>query len=274
MIEGDGLGASEAWPGAHKSAGWLAADGQWSVRGHAQRPFALASVTKLLTATAVLVATQEEIVSLDEPAGPAGSTVRHLLAHASGLSFEGRDPVAPPGRRRIYGNAGFDALADLVAQRAGLPFASYAAEAVTAPLAMVDTRFGTSAAHGASSTGRDLLRFAGELLRPGSVLAPETLIEATTPQFPDLGGILPGFGRQDPNPWGLGFELRDAKSPHWMPSESSPATFGHFGQSGAFLWVDPEADLACFGLCDKPFGPWAVSAWPALGAAVLAAAGA
>jgi CubicO group peptidase (beta-lactamase class C family) len=72
-----------------------------------------------------------------------------------------------------------------------------------------------------------------------------------------------------PNDWGLGFELRDRKSPHWTGTRNSPATFGHFGAAGTFLWVDPDAGLACAVLTDEPFGPWAVEAWPALGDAVL-----
>ena len=84
--------------------------------------------------------------------------------------------------------------------------------------------------------------------------------------------MLPGFGRQRPNPWGLGFEVMGTKAPHWMPPEASPRTFGHFGQSGAFLWVDPDAGVACVGLGDQPFGDWAREEWPRLGAAVLDAA--
>jgi CubicO group peptidase (beta-lactamase class C family) len=87
--------------------------------------------------------------------------------------------------------------------------------------------------------------------------------------FPGLVGVLPGFGRQDPNDWGLGPELRDHKSPHWTGSHNSPRTFGHFGQAGGFLWVDPEAGLACACLTDRPFGPWAAEAWPALADDVL-----
>ena len=101
------------------------------------------------------------------------------------------------------------------------------------------------------------------------MLSPITLAEATAPVFPDLAGVVPGFGRQDPNPWGLGFELRDGKRPHWTPQQASPATFGHFGRSGTFLWVDPEAGVACVALTDRPFGQWAIDAWPALGDLVL-----
>jgi CubicO group peptidase (beta-lactamase class C family) len=88
--------------------------------------------------------------------------------------------------------------------------------------------------------------------------------------FPGLTGVLPGFGRQDPNDWGLGFELRDRKSPHWTGGRSSPATYGHFGRSGTFLWVDPQARAACVCLTDREFGPWAARAWPELTDAVLA----
>lgn len=245
-------------------------DGRSATGGEAGEVFALASVTKVLTATAVLVAAEEEIVDLDEPAGPPGSTVRLLLCHASGLPFEGATPIAEPGRRRIYGNAAFEVLGELVAQRAGIAFATYLREAVCGPLAMTSTTVPGSPAHGGRSTVEDLLRLCRELLEPTLVLAPTTLAEATTAQLPDLDGVLPGYGRQSPNPWGLGFELHGRKEPHWMPPAASAASFGHFGRSGSFLWVDPALGVACVALSDVPFGPWAIDAWPALGAAVLA----
>ena len=99
-----------------------------------------------------------------------------------------------------------------------------------------------------------------------------TLAEATTVQFPGLNGTIPGFGHQKPNDWGLGLELRGHKSPHWTGTQSSPATFGHFGQSGTFLWVDPDAGLAAVVLTDRDFGDWARPRWPELSDAVLDAA--
>jgi CubicO group peptidase (beta-lactamase class C family) len=90
--------------------------------------------------------------------------------------------------------------------------------------------------------------------------------------FPGLVGVLPGYGRMEPNDWGLGFELRDTKEPHWTGRRNSPRTFGHFGQSGSFLWVDPEAGLACACLSDRRFGDWAKKAWPRLSDAVVAEA--
>ncbi len=270
----DGLEGLDTWPGTHRAGGWRRADGATATRGPTDLALPLASVTKLLTAAAVLVAVQEEVVALDEPAGPPGATVRLLLCHASGLPFDGDEPIAEPGQRRIYGNQAFERLGELVAERAGVPFSEYLHDGVVGPLGMTATAVEGSPARDGVSTVDDLLRFAGELLHPGAVLAPEVLREATTPQLPDLTGVLPGFGRRAPNPWGLGFELRDHKDPHWTPPDASPATFGHFGQSGAFLWVDPDAGVACAVLGDEPFGDWAQRAWPTLGSSVLAAAAA
>jgi len=173
-----------------------------------------------------------------------------------------------PGRRRIYSNRGFELLGALVAERAGMPFADYLAEGVLAPLGMAATRLVGTAAAGLVGPLDDLVRLGSELLAP-TLVSPPTLAEATTVAFPGLGGVLPGFGRQHPNDWGLGFEIRGGKSPHWTGAHNSPATFGHFGRSGSFLWVDPEAHLALAVLTGADFAPWCRDAWPALSDAVL-----
>ena len=228
-------------------------DGRWE--------FGWASVTKLATAVAVLVAAEEGVVDLDEPAGPPGSTVRHLLAHASGLPIDDGPPIARPGTRRIYSNLAFDVLGRHVAEHAGMPFAAYYEHVWGLPLA-------GHPGSGARGSLADLLVLARELLDPQRV-ARETMDEATTVQFAGIDGVLPGFGRQSPNDWGLGLELRDGKRPHWTGTRNSPRTFGHFGRSGTFLWVDPEADVALACLTDRPFGDWAKEAWPRLADAVL-----
>ena len=259
----------EGWRAAYSAAGVATADGGVATAGDVDRVFEWASVTKLLTAAAVLVAAEEGIVELDDPAGPDGATVRHLLAHASGLPLDGDAPISRPGERRIYSNTGYELLGHLVAERADMRFFDYVEAALLDPLAMTQTRLEGSPAWGAAGPLGDLLAFARELLAP-SIVARETLAEATVTAFPGLAGVLPGFGRQDPNDWGLGFELRDAKSPHWTGTRNSPSTFGHFGRAGTFLWVDPEAGLACACLTDLEFGDWAIEAWPALSDAVLA----
>lgn len=228
----------------------------------------VASITKLLVAYTTLIALEEKSLTLAQPAGPPGSTVRHLLAHTSGLPFRGDEPIAPPGQRRIYSNTGFEVLGEVLAAATGIPLTTYLAEAVLEPLGMVASELRGSAAYGLWSTTADLTRFLRELQTP-KLLAPATLAEAVTEQFTGLAGKVPGMGRYDPNPWGLGFELKGHKEPHWTAPQGSPATFGHFGGSGTFLWVDPDARLACVVLTNRRFGAWAPPLWAALSADVL-----
>jgi CubicO group peptidase (beta-lactamase class C family) len=257
----------ESWPVGKAAVGVTTAEAPLARIGDATLELPWASVTKPATAIAALVAAEEGVLDLDEAAGPSGSTVRHLLAHASGLPLDGETPIARAGTRRIYSNAGFEVLAATVAERAAMSFADYLREAVLGPLRLEASLEG-SPASGMSGTLEDLLTFGRELLAP-TLIAAETLEEATAVAFPGLVGVLPGFGRMDPNDWGLGFELRDAKSPHWTGGRNSARTFGHFGQSGSFLWVDPDARLACACLTDTQFGDWAKEAWPHLADAVL-----
>ena len=119
-----------------------------------------------------------------------------------------------------------------------------------------------------SGTATELIAVGRELLAP-TLVDRATVASATAVAFPGLAGVLPGFGRQDPCDWGMGFEIRDAKHPHWTGDRCSPSTFGHFGRAGGFLWIDPVHGAACAVLSDTPFGPWAVTAWPALSDAVL-----
>jgi CubicO group peptidase (beta-lactamase class C family) len=260
----------EEWPAETVAVGVLRGGELLAARGPRERVFRWASVTKLATALAALVAAEEGVVDLDEAAGPPGSTVRHLLAHASGLPFEGRVPISKPGQRRIYSNSGFDVLGQTVAQAAEMPFADYLEAAVLRPLGIGAELRGSPGA-GLHGTLEGLLRLGAELQRP-TLVAPETLAEATSVQFPGLAGVLPDLGRMEPNDWGLGFELRDEKSPHWTGSRNSPQTFGHFGGSGTFLWIDPEPGLALACLTDLDFGDWALEAWPRLSDAVIEAA--
>jgi CubicO group peptidase (beta-lactamase class C family) len=264
----DALRAIDGWNAGVAAAGVARADGVVATHGPRDAELPWASVTKLLTGLALLVALEEGTVDLDEPAGPPGATLRHLLSHASGLPVDGEQPLTGPGRRRIYSNTGIELAARLLEERAEMPFAAYFTEAVVRPLGLAG-RLAGSPAHSYRGPLDDLLALGRELLEP-TLVAAETLGEATTAQFPGLPGVLPGLGRMEPNDWGLTFELRDSKSPHWTGSRNSERTFGHFGASGTFLWVDPRAGLACGVLTERQFGDWAKEAWPVFGDAVLA----
>lgn len=265
------LDAIADWPVPNAAAAVVGPAGVLASHGDTGRRFALASVTKLLVARAAQVAVEEGVVELDTPAGPPGSTIRHLLAHTSGLSMRSSDVIAEPGKRRIYSNEGFGVLAEAIEQASEIPFDRYLAEAVFEPLGMGTSALvggAEAAGFGGESSVADLALFAGDLLRP-RLVSPQMHADAVTVQFPGLAGVLPGYGPQRPNDWGLGFEIRDGKSPHWTGAQNSGETFGHFGQSGTFIWVDPTADLALVALTDRDFGDWAHPLWPAVSDGVL-----
>jgi CubicO group peptidase (beta-lactamase class C family) len=254
------------WPVAFAAAGVVDRVGTASTHGDSTRSVKLASVSKLVVALAVLVGAEEGVVDLDEPAGPPGSTVRHLLAHTSGLPFEGLAPIGPPGRRRIYSNEAFRIVADHLTARAEMPFVDYVTAAVCSPLGIgLDPRGDPGSGMHASLD--DVLTIGREFLQP-TLVAPETLDEMTSVQFPGLTGVLPDHGRFDPLDWGLGVQL-NTRRPTWMGSRVSRRAFGHFGGTGTFLWIDPEVGVVCAALTAREFGEWAKEAWPRLSEAVL-----
>ena len=252
-------------------------DEEVTIVGPNSSPFPLASLTKLTTALAILIAVEEGTIALDDDVASladrpdlAPLRIAELLSHSSGLAPDAPlRRLAPEGQRRIYSNAGYELAAHAVAVRSGIPFDTYVHDAVFAPLAMHSSALAGSPASQATATLDDLLRFARELRQP-RLVAPSTQQRMLTPYRPGLSGILPGFGGQADNLWGLGPELRGHKSPHWTGRLNSAETYGHFGRSGTFLWWDPVADRGLIVLTNRPFGDWATLEWPRLADAVLA----
>ncbi|MCW2524419.1 MAG: serine hydrolase, partial [Frankiales bacterium] len=272
----------DSWPAPHAAAAVVSPAGVQAVAGDVERPFRLASLTKPLAALATLVAVEEEAIGLDDLLAEApmvnaelaaalpGATLRHLLAHASGLAPDARARAAAPGTRRIYSNTGFDLIGEWVAAATDLPFTQYLSEAVFIPLQMRTARLDGSPAKDALASVTDLTAVLAQLLTPGALLHPSTLAAASTVQFPGLAGVLPGYGPQPHNDWGLGLEIRADKRPHWTAPENSPATYGHFGRSGTMFWVDPLAQVGLVALTDRDFDDWVRELWPQLSSAVLA----
>ena len=253
--------ALDELPATTVASGVTRAERTLATHGPSDEVLPLASVTKPLAAYATLVAVDHGRVELDDDVDGEGRTVRHLLAHASGLPPEEGGPTTATGKRRIYSNWGFELLGAHVEDAVRRPFPEWLRTQVLVPLRMHDTTLEGSPAKDGRGTVDDLLRFARELLEP-TLLDPELAEQLRTPQWPDLDGVLPGYGRQEPNPWGLGFEVRDGKDPHWTHEAFPDDTYGHFGQSGSFLWIAPGEGCAAAFLCDEPFGQWAVDAWP------------
>lgn len=256
------------WPVPNVAASVLRSGRVVATAGDQHHRFRLASISKPITAWAALIAVEEGIVDLGTPMGQPGCTLRHLLAHAGGYPFEGAQPIALPERTRIYSNAGVDLLADEIAARAAMPFSGYLAAAVLEPLGLSRTELLGSPAHSIYSCASDVSTFVGEVVNP-TLLHRSTVDDAIRPQYPALSGIVPGVGRFDRCPWGLGFEIRGEKVPHWTGALNSASTFGHFGGAGTMFWIDPEADLAVIALTDRDFDRWALEAWPEFSDAVL-----
>lgn len=270
------LAETAQWPVDHVAAAAVGPRGAVTV-GDRHRVFALASVSKLVTAYTVLIAVSEECFGLEDTVaeitastgvaveGPADATVHDLLSHASGVGFRDWSREKDAHVRRIYSSAGFEILADLVSAsvaEVGLDFASYARAAVCEPLGITTGGLVIegSAGHGFHGSVDALSRLAAEFLSP--TLLPEPLWEeALRPQFPGLDGVVPGYGRQRPCPWGLGIELHGSKSPHWLSPEMPGDAAGHFGQSGTFLWFHRPSGTAAVVLTDRVFGDWAKRRW-------------
>lgn len=249
----------------------LGPEGVRAVRGDIDRERPWRSVTKPVTGLAAGIAIERGLIGLDDPAGPPGSTLRHLLSHASGLFYGSDEVLMVPGRRRCYSNFGIDEAGRAVGEAVGEPFDVWVREQVLEPLGMHRVRWTGSPSVGAFGPLGDLALFAAEVLRP-TLLGPQVLAEVTGVHFPDLVGIMPGFGKQVPNPFGLGFEVRGEKSPHWTGARNNPRTVGHFGMLGTAFWVDPAADIALVVGTDHVFCDAHRETLPRLSDAVLEAA--
>jgi len=267
----EALAVIDTWPVPSGGVVVVDARGVIAHHGRIDELLPIASLSKPLTAAAVLVASDQGLVDLDEPAGPTaadGATVRHLLAHAGGLGYERGERTMAPERRRIYSNWSFDALGDLLAERTGTPVSAAIRRLLTEPLGMTATELDGSPAWAMRSTVTDLGRFVRELIAP-ALLSPSSHAALTHVAFEDLDGVLPGFGRQRPNSWTLGLEVRGTKEPHWAGTRLSQESVGHFGRSGSLLWMDPAHRIGLATLSGRDFDDWAREAWPALNDAVI-----
>jgi serine-type D-Ala-D-Ala carboxypeptidase len=260
--------------------------------------FDLASLTKpIATATSVMILVDRGQVKLDAPAahyvpglaraGKGAITVRQLLTHVSGLPAEtplddyshgyavalsriaAAKPLAAPGTKLVYSDAGFmilQALVEVVTHRnldvfaAGEIFGplrmtdtgflpSAALKERTAPSALADAglvkgevhdpralRLGGVAGHaGLFSTAHDLSRYAQTILGGGEIggvriLSKQSVQEMLAPHN------VPGGIRA------LGWDVQSRMSLSRGESLSRRAV-GHGGYTGTTLWIDPEADL-------------------------------
>ena len=170
------LSTIDLWPVPHAACAVIHSGEVVASHGETDRVFRLASISKVITAWACLIAVEEGSVSLDDAVGPQGSTLRHCLAHAAGYGFDTSNPIMGVGKRRIYSNTGIETAARHITERTGMTFADYMNEAIFEPLGMTSALAKCDEAGnfvGSSyvyATARDFLKFGELYMNGGSVV--------------------------------------------------------------------------------------------------------
>ena len=169
-----------------KLAGYGIANLEWNAPVGPDTAFQLASATKPLTGTALMLLVQEGKLDLDAPVTRylddvpeswSAITIRHLASHSAGIkddlgpiatTLEGYEamkrlpPEFAPGERSTYGISGYIALMVLIERVGGEPFATFMSSRLFQPLGIVSTCFD-------NATDRDGIRVADLIPNRASV---------------------------------------------------------------------------------------------------------
>ena len=155
------------------SQGFGLADREQGIANTSQTPFRIASMTKAVTAMAIMQLSEQGLLSVDDPICDYLSdcpeawrpiTIHHLLTHTSGLQgfidvpslLQLESPTAAdqirllaqsplmfdPGAGFAYSNAGYSLLGLIVEQVSGRPYADFVRQNILAPLGMTSSGFG------------------------------------------------------------------------------------------------------------------------------------
>ena len=182
--------------------------------------FEMASITKMFTASAVMLLVREGKLGLDEaytelfPDFPyPGVTIRHLLTHTSGIpDFDVEELVAPilekehrippcsevlriirergekpldvPGEQFCYSDIGYTLLANAVEQASGVRFEEFLKQNIFEPAGMKD-----SGIYHTRRDGRPSDRFARNLVLEDGRYVPSDISEETAPYVVGSDGL-------------------------------------------------------------------------------------
>jgi CubicO group peptidase (beta-lactamase class C family) len=306
--------------------------------------FDLQSVSKPITATAVMLLVEDGLLGLNRPVveyipefigeNKSAVTVFHLLTHTSGLRDEDIDAyvsarfadkglsapdwlkgevsydeylshryAAPlwkaPGEEMSYSSFGFDLLGEIVQRVSSHPLDVFARERIFVPLGMHDTSYVVTpevrprlirlspedwppdgigypaqveepwGSGSVRSTALDMARFGQMFLERGGsgagrVLSPTSVTQMTRNQIPGISAYFLHEHFPEAS-WGLGWSIEGDKRYPLRGSLDSPATFGHAGSGGIWMWVDPVYDLVgvyLSSLRNPRVAPESLSRWP------------
>ena len=198
--------------------------------------------------------------------------MRHLLAHTAGYSMTSAKVISRAGYPSDLLQPRVPVLAEALERASGIEFDAYLAEAVFEPLGMADTVLDGGAPRRPASGRRRRSPTLWLRRRPAAArdgVRADARRGHRPCSSPGCTGCCPVSvcnGRTT-GAWG---SRSGAASPRTgRARRTRPRTYGHFGQSGTFLWVDPVADLALVVLTDRKFEEWAYPLWPALSDEVL-----
>lgn len=236
---------------------------------------------------------------------PAGATTAEELP-----SYLKAPLAVPVGSKVEYSNVGYGILGLIVEAISGQTFPQYMREQLFEPIGMqraylappaecyakivhvagtnepgsrferFNSDFARQQTHPAGhviGSAQDVARFFQLFLADGQldqrqIIAPATAQLMRTNQTAGLAGGIEGFMTWDSCAWGLGFDLRGVKQPHFSGEYSSAATFGHTGVAGTFAWADPSRDLICVMLANRMlYNRWNTPHWSRYSTAVIAA---
>jgi CubicO group peptidase (beta-lactamase class C family) len=263
----DAASLFSSWPGTRRGLAGLDLSGSepriFVEFGDLSGEFELASITKLVTALTTLSCIEGGYLDLDDELDDRGATIRMALSHAAGYSPDSEEVLAAPATRRIYSNYGYLAVARQVEARVRMPFSEAVRDFVAQPLGIASTMSEGHPGFGAKGSIHDVVRLVHGLTSD-AVVGDAMRQHLNSVQFDSLVGVLPGFGRMDPCPWGAGAEIKGQKQPHWSGESFGPSSFGHFGRAGGFVLVDPDRQLGIVALGEVDFGAWAAALWPLL----------
>lgn len=276
--------------------------------------YEVASITKPVTATALMLLVERGLISLREPVnsylpdfkGDERDKVRvlDLLSHTSGLpdmlpeNIQLRREHAPlsefvkrtystpllfsPGTSFRYQSMGILLAGQIVENLTRMPLREFERKEIFEPLGMRRTSLGlgrvrieetvqTPAAPDADS--KDTESWGGnspywrDMGHPWGGMHTTTMDVAVLLQTFLNGGVYGGQRILSPAavaamttdqngnlsaPWGLGWALGRSTAWNCFGDLASPRTFGHAGATGTVAWADPETQLICVVLTNRP----------------------
>ncbi|MEW6755736.1 MAG: serine hydrolase domain-containing protein [Candidatus Latescibacterota bacterium] len=221
-------------------------------------PSWMASITKLLSSTLMMMLVDQGVVGLDSRVDPfltdlggvevaVPLTVRHLYTHTNGLwghwgddlhDFEavvaGYYPFLRVGQHHEYNGAGYSLGGKLIEAASGEALPQFFRRHLLDPLGCTHT-YVTDSAGGARSVPLDIARIGQMLLNGGAYgdlrfFGKETFAQMLPVRLTQV------LGPQTQTEWGIGTV--------WYRQDGlGEGTFGHGAASSATLRIDPQNDL-------------------------------